>query len=223
MSMNKQKSTTSKTQPKRSYRRRYQPKKSVVQIVRKELNKNIETKYYDRASTSASGDTVDYSGSAFYVLTTPSQGTTDLTRVGDKVRIRGLHCRMNLFCGDSTNTMRVILYQYKQASNLIANSVTYLLNGTYVGTAQAPNSPYVHDYQKLFNVLYDKTFALDLVSKPEMSLVFKCPIKYARKEIAFSAGSTDAINHIYLLVISDSGAATHPSVQFVTRFYYDDA
>lgn len=213
----------------RRYRRKYRRsarrkgRLATKKFVVKQIRKDIETKFYDRTVTVlGTPDAVPSTGTP-YVLTTPAQGTTDQNRVGDKVRVRGLHVKGQFAIGDVNQSIRLIIMQYKQATNLHAAAVTELLQSAYVGTTAAPYAPFAHDYKHIYTPLYDRTWYMDSVAQPVVNFELRVPMKYVKREIAYQAASTDAINHIYLVAISDSTAVVHPTINFISRFFYDDA
>lgn len=192
-------------------------------FVVKQIRKDIETKFYDKGTAVlGTPDAVPATGTP-YVLTTPIQGNTDQNRVGDKVRIRGLHVKGQFAIGDTSQSIRLTIMQYKQATNLHAAAVNELYQSAYVNTTAAPYAPFTHDYKHIYTPIWDKTWYLDTVAQPIINFEVKIPMKYVKREIAFQAGSTDAINHLYLVAISDSTAVAHPTINFISRFFYDDA
>lgn len=193
--------------------------------VRKLVRKEIETKFFDKYTANGIGlpDPADASGSAFYILSAIPQGAGDSARDGDKCRVRALMLRGEVFGADSTNVLRLIVFQYKSNTSLHAVAVNELLQSLYVGTAYAPHAPYTHDYQNQFIVLYDRQIYTDTLSHPSVPFTIKVKLKYAKKQIAFTAGGTNGSNHIYFLCLSDSTAVQHPSIAFISRLWYDDA
>lgn len=212
----------------RHRRRRHRSKrtkvaKSVKKYVNKKIHQDDETKFFDRTTVAGVGlyDTFSSSGNQ-YELSNPAQGTTDSTRVGDKLRLRGLRLRFTLVPGDTTQTCRIIVYQYKGNSSLHTPAISEVLQSAYIGV-DSPLAPFTHDYRNQFIILMDKTITLDSVSHPVKSYKKKVPLKYAKKQIAFTAGSTDGSNKVYMIAISDSTAAPHPQINFICRLFYDDA
>lgn len=212
----------------KGYRRRHRISKrrnrlATKRFVVKQIRKDIETKFYDK-TTSVLGtpDSVLATGT-IYVLSTPIQGNTDQNRVGDKIRIRGLRIKGQFAIGDTTQSIRLTIMQYKQGTNLHAAAVNELYQAAYVNTLAAPYAPFTHDYKHIYTPLWDKTWLMDTVAQPVINFNIRVPMKYIKREVAFSAGSTDAINHLYLVAISDSTAVAHPTINFVSRLFYDDA
>lgn len=186
-------------------------------FVRKEIHKDDETKYFEFATT---GQTVGYTGVTVDCMAIP-QGVGDLNRVGDKIRLRGI--KFNFIISNTINSnLRVMLVQCKQNTQLVTPAVNQLLVPTTLGTINAPIAQRLHDYQNLFNVIYDKVYTVCPVTNPMIHQRKTINIKYARKEVSFYSGGTTGSNKIYLMLVSDQ-VATFPTIQYQLRFYYDDA
>lgn len=193
--------------------------KNVKRFVNKKIKKEIETKFLDYYNTG----TFDWLGSAYFALTSIPQGTTDSTRIGDKISLRGLYLRYNLSCADATNICRVIVFQYFGNTTLHSPAVNEFLQSAYIGTGYAPFSPYTFDYRNQFGILYDRTHHLNLTDHNTVGVQKKIRIKYAKHDITFTAATTAGSNQIFIVFISDSGVATHPGYRFLSRLYYDDS
>lgn len=208
--------------PPKTFKRRYRRKpKTVSKSTKKFVNfkiktairKNIETKYHD-VTISEAVSTVASIGS----LTDVSQGQTDTTRIGDKLTIRGLSGRASMLGADASNLIRIIIFQWHHTDS-VAPVIADILS-----SSGDPRSNFVHDTQNQYTVLYDKLFTLTSAGdKLVRAWIFRPRLKYAKKTINYSAGSTVGSNKIYRLFLSDSGASVHPSFNWSCRFYYDDA
>lgn len=206
---------------KRRVRRKRSTKvsKNVKRFVNKKLKKEVETKYNDYYNSG----TFDWNGSVYYNLTVIPQGTTDSNRIGDKISLRGIRLRYHLLCGDTYNICRIVVFQYYGNNTLHAPAVNELFQSIYMGTVYAPMSPFTFDYKNQFGILYDKTHNLNLNDRQTVGVNKKIKIKYAKHGITFTAATTAGSNQIYIVALSDSGAATHPSIIFHSRLFYDDA
>lgn len=209
--------------PKKTMRKKSRSKKNTKvatkTYVKKILHKTNETKYYELGATPGN---VDFNGS-LVLLTGLSQGTTDSQRIGDKINLRAFKIHYQLLVGDAYNTFRIIIFQWKPNTQLVTPTVANILVGTTVGTVNAPLANYVWDYQNQFIVLYDKLHVLDALNMSTKAYRKTVKLKFAKKTIEYYAASTAASNHLYMLCISDSGAAAHPTIQYQTRVMYDDS
>lgn len=198
---------------------------ATVAYVNKKIHSSAETKYHD---TLVNGD-VDSVGTLFQQLTTITQNITDVTRIGDKITLRGLEMRGYVridttALGDAYNIIRVIIFQWHPtAVSIGAPSAAVILN--YIGgtLAQIPVSPYTHDYQDQFTILYDKFMDVSGSDNVRCLRTKKINLKYAKKTLGFIAASSNASNHIYCLLVSDSSATPHPVATLQFRVYFDDS
>lgn len=187
--------------------------------VRKLLAKQAETKYFELGVT-ATG--VDYAGTLTNLTVVP-QGTTDSTRIGDKLVIRGLNIKYEVIAADSTQMVRVMLFQWHPNTQLLSPIMSDILVSTTLSTTNAPLANNVWDYQNQYTVLYDRVHRLDSLEKASDIVRKNINLRYAKKTIVFYAATTAASEHIYMLVVSDSSAAPHPTIQYQTRLTYDDS
>lgn len=191
-------------------------KKAARSVIRQQL----ETKYFDFDTTAS----ISYSG-AIYQLTGMTQGSTDLERVGDKVSIKSLQIRGAVEIGDTTNIMRVIVFQFLSDS-ATTPAFADVLQNFYLANTNAPLAPYAKDFAGYTTaILWDKTFNLH-ANQPQ--LLFDCMltskdfVKKARKNIQYQGGGQNGVGNLYLLAVSDSAAISHPGITFVSRFRYLD-
>lgn len=153
-----------------------------------------------------------------------SQGTGDFrNRIGDTISMTSLHFKGTLTSVDSTQFSRIICFLWKPTTNDAVPTVTDLLDGSWV-------ADYAHAYKSIDNarskdltILYDKTFLQVTgqdsgIKKINFNIKFKTP-----KKIQFAGGSaTDCSGMPFWLLMSDSGAATHPLLLLNYRMYYTD-
>lgn len=186
---------------------------AVSKIANRKISSRAEKKYYDRALT---GQAYDWAGSIVSLTNIP-QGDTDVTRDGDQVYLRSIRMSGDIVIGDTTNVARLIIFQWYQDAT---PAYTDVLSSVYQGTVNAVNSPYHHDGRRQFRVLYDKRFVMD--SDDGIVLFDTGYLRPAKRKINFNAGGTDGENEIFMLALSDSGAVSHPSFNFVCRTTFND-
>lgn len=194
--------------------------KSTKKYVKAVINKNIETKYYDGTIISQG---VDWNGVVFGPITDIPQGDTDSNRIGDKVNLKSLRMRFTIQWADTINLMRIVVFQWIPTS-LTLPSVADIFPASNLGNFFSPLLNYVWDDKSQRIILYDKVFRM--VSNNDSGFTVhkkKVSLKFAKKKVNFIAGSNDGYNHLFILAISDSGAAAHPNLQLVRRVTYKDA
>lgn len=214
------KTTTLYRRPyKRYYKRRPygKPSKNFSKKVNKVVMKQSEKKYWDVATTAVS---VDITGS-ITDLTSIAQGDTDQTRDGDQLYLRSIKGKAQIQVADTTNIVRFIIFQWYMDTNVVGSAPTVSQILQSVGTAIGPMSGYNHDGRYNFRILYDRTCFLDTTDKVQCGLQWYIN-KGLRRKMQFHGGATGGKNKIYLLLLSDSGAATHPSVAYYNRTAYSD-
>jgi hypothetical protein len=190
-------------------------KEAVKSLVKNLKSPSSTGKYFD---TVVSASPVDYSGSV-WALTQVTAGTTDTTRIGDKIIPKKLQIRINCLQGDVTNDIRIIIFRWKVHTTFASPSIsgTILQN---VSTVDAPRSAYYHDFEPAFDVLYDKRFTLNTYDPvKDLDLEFKLP---ESKPIQMVAAGTNGINHLYMGIVSDSGAVVHPTLYYYSRVDFVD-
>lgn len=214
--------------PKRKFvRRRFYRKKRTVprnvkRYVKKELRKDVETKYFD---SSLSDFATSYSGWIQPLCNVP-QGTTDRSRVGDQLVMRALMLRMHIVMntGDVTNSVRVIVFQWHPSVALAVPTLSLVLSATYLGTTNAPNAPYTFDYRTNCTILFDRKLVFSNTGDLIKSINQKISLKWAKKKCQYvDASATSVSDQLYLAAVSDSSTATHPLVSSVARLFFDDA
>jgi hypothetical protein len=181
--------------------------------VLKSLQKQSEPNSFDVILAATAQD---YSGNV-YSLSDVSQGDGDSNRTGDQVTPTNLEFRAQVLAGDASNLFRIIIFRWNP-SDSSAPTVTSILQG--VASTNAPLSALNRDnYRgKLFDVLLDRLISVDTYN-PSACLSEMIKLN-AQKKLAYTAAGTTGMGKIYILAVSDSAAAAHPSLQFDTRLNY---
>lgn len=188
-------------------------KRVAKKVVASYARRTVELKFF---STNASLS-IDVGGGLFNLSVVP-QGDTDQTRDGDMLYCKGLS--FNYACYPSeTNVMRVIIFRWNVSNALASPTPSSVLDN--VGFVNSPLANYVQDQrrQRLFTILYDKIHGINL----DNPTVVRHKYIKLRSRIAFDAATTAGKGHIFLLVVSDSGAVPHPSFNFGSKLMFTDA
>lgn len=215
--------SSTRTRRYRSKRRYYRKPKTgysynqIRSIARKELmkeeKKNTELKYYDQALTS---NAISSSGTIF-ALSNMGQGNSNDKRLGQQINPKSILMRFDLFASDSTNSIRLILFKwFDQASPSIA---TVLENTTWptLSPLNLTNS------RRSIKVIYDNLVSTS-ISTEITERVGKVYRKLAGKmNWADGTSGSPMGGQLYLLAVSDSSAAPHPSLDFLSRLRFADA
>lgn len=225
-----------KLPPKTRYRINKAAFKSLLPVGGKKLNKrqkkevkrivNVgrETKYNDvTLNAQTSTNTV-----GIQPLISINQGTTDITRVGDEIKLKAVEFQIKIEQTPATaagikdnHVVRVLIIQWKGATTPAAADIFQ-----YTG-AGVMVSPIDNDRQrKLLKVLYDRKFYLQDAG-PSITGNSRQIIKRFAKRITFSAGSASPQdNQLYFVNVSDYTAAAGevaPTYYFASRVKYTDS
>lgn len=197
-------------------------KKAVTKIVKSQIKKVQENKHIDYPNIFL----VSYAGTIIPAFDVP-QGNSDVTRNGDQLTPVSIQYSYQWIGGDSNNISRLIIFRWHPF--YVVNPPTPGLILELVSNANAPNSPYVHDQRGNFEVLYDKltstngTDAVTLATS-NSQVSYRGSIKMAKKKVQYAAGSTtNAMDNIYILAITDSSATNHPQLTIYTRMNFTDS
>lgn len=190
--------------------RKLNPKdKKTVEIARtqakKVFAKNVEHMKYDQEGSINASTT----GSITHLTPIPTTA-----RAGEQIKCFSMFMRYTVTLADATNIVRVVLFSDKESNGSVP-SVANILAPT-VGVLSPMNA----DNRQRFKVHHDSTYALGSGHEVVATKVYK---RYGRVMSTTLGATTPRANHLYLLVIDDSNAASHPTVEYFSRLSYSDA
>jgi len=198
--------------------------------VKKIVQRQAELKffYFNQAATAVS-TTIVMTGLPFDVL----QGTADTNRIGDALTWRGwIDLRYQWIIADTANLVRLMVVQWKAQSTgtPFPTYADVLLTGPSGGYDVF--SQYNHDNRHNYVILFDRTHKLignsAAATTPNTSVseVFrhvKVPLTKAKKVAQFIGGGSQGTNRLFLIYMSDSAAATHPTLTYTTKVCFADS
>lgn len=221
--------------------------KKQVSGVNRLIHRNQELKYLDTLLSAVTvGGATAASRNVAYTITVPSQGTQDIQRIGDTIRLsdylEGTLTVKQLEDAKSNNAeqwFRCIIVQNKQERDGTFGGADMLaLPGDLLASGPSGNpDPYSlirHDARQLFRVVYDKLIrtvsngGAGLAYNTGMSatIKFKIPLwgDKVSKTLQYSAASTYVANHhLHMILMSTADAATEVhSVDGMVRFHFRD-
>lgn len=188
----------------------------VKRIVKRQVMSMNEWKHH---VLDVPGDAISTSGQVTD-LSAVAQGDTDVTRDGDEINAHSISIRYSWTCPDTTNVVRVIIFQWLPDSTpVIANILNPLTAGLET------ESHYNTDKADQFKILFDKTqVSYQAVSAQNHSPPYvRRKLRLRKKKIKFNAGATDGSGKVYLLALTDSGVTTHPTLYFESRLNFMDS
>ncbi len=177
----------------------------------------IEPKYNDTTQVAQS---ISISGT-FYSLTATTNGTTDITRIGDRITLHSLEFNWSAIVADSSNIVRAIVFQWIPDDASDAPTLSKLL-----AQASTPvNSPFNHDSAFKAKILYDHRVILttyEICRGDKVLLMLDTPGRGINPQVQYSAGSSTGMRNLFLCLVSDSGPSPQPQVDFVARCNWFD-
>ncbi len=212
--------------PKRYFKKRYRPKfnttKKKIYKNRKDIKRIkdlIEYKWKDDAVTIVAEQT-DTTG-WWFMLNGLAQAVGN-ARIGSEVYARSIMIRgyINNSTGGTNEdcVVRLILYRAKQSNNA-EQTLALLL------TAVNVNSNYYHQHASRFDILFDKTFSMDLTAHTIIPFKFRAKLAHKVKYNGNAGTYADIENNgLWLAGLStvDVGANA-PIVTATWRYSYCDA
>lgn len=186
---------------------------TVKNEVKKVLDKKVEKKYFDVVNAGSLTNVT-----AINKFSGVPQGQNDSQRIGDKLTLRNLQYTMEMSCADTFNRIRITIIRWNRDDN----SDVVSAGRVYQNLGLSLHSPFNFDSLRKgdFTILYDKVHNLVFGQSNTIKNVKKL-IK-VKSGINFNAGGTTGEGHLYSLLTSDSGAATHPAINEYTRITYTD-
>lgn len=204
--------------PKQNRGKKARVPKATRAYVKGQLTRQLETKYYNRFNQTIS---TDYSGSLVDLTALIAQGITVAGRVGDRIDLRSIEWRGQITSADSHNFVRFALVQFRENSTAGAPVIGDWLET--VNNTLAPTTLWNWDRRTEYRVLWDKTYYVDTGDDYALQFAGKIPSTKLKTSVHYDPGVNTGSNHVYLLIITDSAAVTHPSVSYDMRITYKDA
>lgn len=208
-----------KTYRKRRVARSGLQERKIRKVVKAELKKEIESKFFDSSVNS----TLSTTASAIPPLSGFSRGTGVSNFIGMKVKPIYLTIRGTLQGSDNTNYVRILVIQDKAVSGT-PNTSTIFQNTSYPWLSPL-NVDYIDSYTVLADRLYSfRTFESAAGTFTGTVRPFKIKIsgKKMRQITYTAAGSADS-GQLWIIAVSDSALPSHPGYVMLTRFTYTDA
>ncbi len=171
-----------------------------------------ELKY---VNTSFSAYIPTFDGTSISALTSPTQGTSRLNRVGDIIRPKRIEIRGRL-SGSVTRVCRMILFLWKPSSTPTGASVVSSLD---FSTSRAPFAPYNQELQDNYVILIDQMHQISATGNQQFlfdhEIKMKHPVKY-------DPGTSVGTFKPYLLWLSDLSPSAVTYDLTVRMFFMDD-
>jgi len=168
------------------------------------------------ASTTAS--TTYGSTTSFIDLTSIGLGTGANLRTGNEINLHHLDINMLFVIADTSNFVRIIIFQWFPSDSSDAPQANEIYNSTY----SSGNNEHFALLNPLkpsrFKVYKDFTIKLDAAHVIEhRQMRINC-----KHKCAFEVGVSTGRNHMYMAIVSDSTVGAHPTVALNWNVEFDE-
>ena len=152
-----------------------------------------------------------------------SQGTGQTARVGSSIFMKRIRIRMTLQSADIVNSLRVIIFQWRENSANLTPAPTDII--TLSTNPWQSSYNYTHHVAKNFHICYDRTFSLSTIGSPSVidRMIDLYGKRLGSKHLVYEPATTAGTNQYYMLVVSDSVASPSPAIGTTWEFYYTDS
>lgn len=199
--------------------------REVKMEIDKKVDQEVERKTHDVLFNAVVLTTVPQ----FTDLTALIQGINFNNRIGIRCTIDSIQLKLRFVMGDTTQYIRCVLFQwYGEGSGTPPTWYDIFQYGTGGGGLPLNQSEYMspftvsHGTVPLYRILGDFSVTLDVDNVIQQYNLYLS--KGFRKMIDFdNTTALSGTGHIYLMIISDSGAVTHPNVSGYSRIRFKDA
>jgi hypothetical protein len=193
------------------------------------IGRMAEKKYFD---VSSAANNVTFNGT-IASLSDVTQGTTDITRVGDKLTMNSVELKFFAVPGTATlySVVRLVVFLWRDDTTPTVND----LMQAGAGTSMLPLSPLDHDDRAKRKILYDKYFTMtyDNYGANQYGAnaikVFKTFMDLKKwnlrdRTVSYFAGGTAGFNKIWIFYGSTNGTgANQPvSLSYYSRINFTD-
>lgn len=185
----------------------------VNQIIAAKEAKEVELKYRDREYNGSAG--IDTAG-VILPLSDPQTGTSTNQLIGRSFLVKSILLRYQLFIADSFNSMRCIVFRWNSNS---VPTVPDVLEDYVTSAAAGPLSPIRIENSSNIQVLYSNVFAL---SSGVLDTAIDKVFIQRNMKVQYNDDGSKGIGHIYMLIVSDSVAVSHPTYTVISRCRYLD-
>lgn len=214
---------------KKSYRRKMRRKpRNIVKIVKSVLNRNRELKFSDAQAAAANSS---YTGT-IYDLTGPiAVGTSDNTRIGNSIRVKGVLLDFYWQGNYAAATYLDAILRYIVFRGVSENGVTPTVGDIleYSGTFRGPISPYRFDTRSKYQILKTGTSVVNQGGAVLQNNSGYPGVRHYKmyipidKTVTFNDAGTIENGGIYLLHMSSLPSPDYPTFTYSWRVYFYDS
>lgn len=156
-----------------------------------------------------------------YPLNLVATGNTNLTRIGKDINVKSVFMRTTITAADNTNVLRYIIFRDSENHGVVPG-LADLLDQTGGFGAIPTVAPLNMTNAKRFKVYFDRSYGVESAGGNEIDKVYR-KLNFKAHYIGNGATQSDlGKNSLYLLVVSDSNAISHPPVAVGVRVKFTD-
>lgn len=196
--------------------------------IRRARQNAIESKSYPSFGV----DSVGISGVITHV-SGMAAGFSPIQRVGTQVTLKEYSLRAALYVAtsDLVNLVRVVVFRWKPDGG-VAPTLPQILDNASSSVCYPTEYPYNWAMRDAFEILSDQTVHLEVeqTSSPVTpqgsggysSAYLELTVPLGDRKLNFTPGANTGRGQIFVLMVSDSYAISHPSVRWAGRLVYGD-
>jgi len=146
-------------------------------------------------------------------------GTDDNTRIGNHIHLKRSNLRFRLDGSDPTNTYRVILFKWKDNDFYTgAPPASSILANLSAGAGDVV-MPYNRETPGSFTIIKDFFVTTSQTGEGTITRYVSIPLS---GKVQYTGITTNGLNKIYLLLLSDSTVIAHPTITWFHELLYTD-
>lgn len=191
--------------------------------VKRLIGNTQEKKHY--LVTNASGISQSTVATITKLSAIPQSTTTspDTERDGDRVTLKSMRFTATISNADTYNRFRVIFFRWNPDDST-APTVGDILQNT-AGNLLDVLLPTHLDKSSNFHIMSDRTYTTSTDAANSAIGIKKTFYgkRLGSKTIQYDAGATTGFRNIYMLTVSDSGAAGHPYIYYTSLLKFTDS
>lgn len=198
--------------------------KAVSNMIDRRLQQLPEKKFFD---TTINGIAVSSTASLYHLSPIPT-GNFINQKIGLEVDVQSIFYRLQFRVGDEYNVLRFVIFQCLDeiGGDPVYSEIFQYPTGitNLVATESALYSPLNLSTTgtRNFKIILDKHIRV-VAGQNNVEILEGYINKGYNKRVSFVDTTLFGINHLYMLVVSDSGSISHPSIGGVLRLRYTDA
>jgi hypothetical protein len=146
-------------------------------------------------------------------------GTDDNTRIGNHVHLKRSNFRFRLDGADPTNTFRIILFKWKDNDFYTGNPAASAILANLSAGAGDVVMPYNRETPGSYTIIKDFFLTTSATGENTVTRYVSIPLS---GKIQYTGATTNGLNKIFLLLLSDSTVIAHPTITWFHELLYTD-